>query len=97
MLPSEPTDVSVSGLPPLFSDLTATASEVLGRPVQHETFSDDELAAKLGVPAGAASFMLGLYIASRAGEFAPADPALEQLLGRSPVTMRELIAKRVES
>lgn len=76
-----------------FSDLTAIASEVLGRPIQHETFPDDELADKLGVPTGAAKFMLGMYLASRAGEFAPADPTLEQLLGRAPITMRELMAK----
>ncbi|CAM3530289.1 NAD(P)H-binding protein [Deinococcus frigens] len=78
-----------------FGDLAAIASEVLGRSIRHETFPDDELAAKLGVPAGAAKFMLGMYLASRAGEFAPADPTLEGLLERAPMTMRELMAQNL--
>ena len=78
-----------------FTDLTALASEVLGRPVRHETFADDELAEKLGVPAGAAKFMLGMYLASRAGEFGPVDPTLEKLLGRSPIRMREVMEQKL--
>ncbi|GAA3999860.1 NAD(P)H-binding protein [Deinococcus rubellus] len=76
-----------------FTDLTAIASDILGRSIRHETFPDDELAAKMGIPAGAARFSLGLYVASRANEFGPANPALEQLLGRAPITMRELMAQ----
>ncbi len=75
-----------------FTDLTGIASAVLGRSIRHETFPDDELAAKLGIPAGAAKFMLGMYLASRAGEFGPVNPTLEELLGRPPETMRELMA-----
>ncbi|WP_420594152.1 SDR family oxidoreductase [Deinococcus sp.] len=79
-----------------FSDLAALASEVLGRPVRHETYPDDQLAANMGgLPAGAAKFLLGMYVASRAGEFAPADPTLEQLLGRPPITMREVMARKL--
>ncbi|MDV6374712.1 SDR family oxidoreductase [Deinococcus arenicola] len=74
-----------------FADLTEMASEILGRPIRHETFPDDQLAARLGVPAGAAKFMLGMYTASRAGEFGPVNPTLAELLGRPPETMRELM------
>lgn len=78
-----------------FSDLTALASQVLGRPIRHEVFPDDELAARMNVPAGAAEFLLGLYRASRAGEFAPADPTLGRLLGREPITMHTLMARQL--
>ena len=80
-----------------FTDLTAIASDILGRSIQHEVFPDDELAARLGMPAGAAKFTLGMYIASRANEFGPANPTLEQLLGRAPMTMRELMAQKLET
>lgn len=77
-----------------FTDLTAIASEVLGRPVIHKVISDDELITRMG---DRARFMLGSYFASRAGEFAPADPTLEQLLGRPPISMREVIAQKISS
>lgn len=80
-----------------FSDLTAIASELLGRPIRHETFPDDELAMKLGIPAGAAKFLLGMYLASRAGEFIPVDPTLAQLLGRAPMTVRELMVQNLNT
>ena len=43
----------------------------------------------------AVSMALGLYLASRKGEFAPVDPTLERLLGRRPISMRDLIAEKV--
>ena len=79
------------------SDLTGIASQVLGRPITHAVIPDGELSARMaarGLPAGAASFMLGMYAASRAGEFAAVDPTLERLLGRPPMTMRDLIAQQ---
>jgi hypothetical protein len=36
--------------------------------------------------------LLGLFLASRRGEFAAVDPALESLLGRPPVSMRDVLA-----
>ena len=75
-----------------FSDLTALASELLGRPVVHQILPDDEWVAKMG---DRARFALGMYHASRAGEFAPADPTLEQLLRRPPVTLREVLAQKM--
>lgn len=35
---------------------------------------------------------LGLFLASRQGEFAAVDPTLERLLGRPPVSMRDVLA-----
>ena len=80
------------------TDLTGIASELLGRPIAHTVFADDEFSSRLasrGVPAGAAKFMLGMYLASRAGEFATVDPTLERLLGRAPITMRTVIARQL--
>jgi NAD(P)H dehydrogenase (quinone) len=81
------------------SDLAALSSELLGRPIRRETISDDELRARIaarGAPARAAEIALGLYLASRAGEFAAVDPTLPQLLGRPLIAMRELIAEKIE-
>lgn len=79
-------------------EFSAIASDVLGKPVTRKILSDEELKAKMaarGAPEGAATIALGLYTAARNGEFATVDPTLERLLGRSPITMRELIADNV--
>jgi NAD(P)H dehydrogenase (quinone) len=41
------------------------------------------------------AMVLGLYIATRNGEFATVDPTLERLLGRSTISMRELLAQKL--
>lgn len=73
---------------------------LLGRPIARQTINDDELVAKMtarGAPPSFAKTSLGLYRASRAGEFAAVDPTLEHLLGRPPIAMRDLIAAKVTS
>lgn len=80
------------------ADLAGIASELLERPVRRQTLPDEELRARMaarGLPARVASISLGLYAASRAGEFAAVDPTLERLLGRPAATMRDLIAEKV--
>jgi NAD(P)H dehydrogenase (quinone) len=80
------------------NEFAAIASDVLGKPVSRKVLSDEELKAKMaarGAPEAAAKMALGLFIAARNGEFATVDPTLEQLLGRSPTTVRELIAEKV--
>ncbi|MEU0475558.1 hypothetical protein ACFW5S_02715 [Streptomyces olivaceus] len=44
-----------------------------------------------GVPAVAADQVLGIFAAARAGEFAEADPALAELLGREPAGLRDVL------
>ena len=78
--------------------MAALASEVLGRPVRREVQSEDDLRDALaarGAPPAAADIALGLYRASRAAEFATVDPTLKHLLGRPPITMRELMAEKI--
>ena len=36
--------------------------------------------------------LVGLFAASRNGEFAAVDPTLERLLGRPPLTIRDVLA-----
>jgi NAD(P)H dehydrogenase (quinone) len=80
-----------------FEDLAAIASTLLDKPMQRTAFRDDELRARMtarGAPARAAETILGFFMASRNGEFAAVDPALEQLLGRPPATMEEVMAEK---
>lgn len=80
------------------ADLAAMASGLLDGPVRRETITDDGMRAKLaarGVPQPAAAIALGLYVASRNGEFAAVDPTLERLLGRPPIRLRDLIARKL--
>jgi hypothetical protein len=44
------------------------------------------------VPPAVIAITLGMYQAARAGEFAAIDPALADVLGRSPTTLRAVLA-----
>ncbi len=80
------------------ADLANIASELQAQPVHRQIIPDEDLRAKMaarGLPDRAADIALGFYLASRQGEFAAVDPTLEQLLGRSPISMRDLIAEKV--
>ncbi|WP_369192496.1 SDR family oxidoreductase [Streptomyces sp. R08] len=77
------------------ADVAAVASAVTGRTVKRVTVSDEEYRAGLvshGVPEGQAELLGGLFRASRAGEFAEVSPVLGELLGRAPVSVREVLA-----
>lgn len=76
------------------SDLAAIASELFGKAVRRERISDEELAARLTARGAgrAAGIVLGLYRASRNGEFSAVDPTLAQLLRRAPTSVREVLA-----
>jgi len=80
------------------ADLAGITSERLARPVHRQIISDEDFRAKMvarGLPGHVADIMLGFYLASRRGEFAAVDPTLEQLLGHSPISMRDLITEQV--
>lgn len=77
------------------AEIAAIASEVTGRKVRHTTVSDEQWRdAKItgGMPALYADMLLGTFRAARQGHFAATNPALETLLGRTPRTMREVLA-----
>lgn len=80
------------------ADLAGIASALLQRPVHRHTIGNEDLRAKIvarGAPGPAVDIALGLYTASRNGEFAQVDPTLERLLGRRPMAMRNLLATMV--
>lgn len=75
--------------------VAAIATDLTGHPVARVTVTDDQYRAGLvsrGVPGPQADMLLGLFAASRAGEFSTVDPALERLLGRPPMSMRDFLA-----
>jgi NAD(P)H dehydrogenase (quinone) len=81
-----------------FGDLAEIASTLQDRPVHRTIITDDAMRAKIaarGAPPRAAEMVMGLYTAARNGEFAQINPALERLLGRAPISMKELISKEV--
>lgn len=76
-------------------DVANILADLHGKSVERRVISDAEQAKGMtgrGVPAGAVEMALGLYRAARAGEFAAVDPTLEVLLGRAPMTIRQVLA-----
>ncbi|RKQ86747.1 uncharacterized protein YbjT (DUF2867 family) [Solirubrobacter pauli] len=78
-----------------FADLAELASDIHGTPIERVVVSDEAYAASMrerGVPDWRVEIAIGMFRASRNGEFAATDPTLERLLGRPPITMREVLS-----
>ena len=78
------------------AELAVIASEVTGREIRHVTVSDEEwrdARVTAGTPAVYADMLLGTFRAARRGDFASVDPTLEELLGRRPLGMRDVLKK----
>ncbi len=74
--------------------VAAIASELAGRPIRRIVVSDNDYRAGLlahGVPEDAADLLVGLFAASRQGEFSHVGPALADLIGRPPVPLRDVL------
>lgn len=83
---------------PTFEDLAVMASELTGRTIERVVMDEDDWVATqvaAGRPEVAVRFVLGMYQAAEAGYFAGVDPLLRTLLGREPVTAREILAAPV--
>lgn len=81
------------------ADFAAIAAELTGRSMVRNVITDEALRTRMaagGAPARAADIVLGLYAASRNGEFSAVDPTLAKLLGREPINVRELMKARIE-
>ncbi|MGA5451191.1 SDR family oxidoreductase [Streptomyces umbrinus] len=81
-----------------FDDIARIATAVTGRTITRSTAPDDRFQQQLvgrGVPAEAADQLLGIFAASRAGEFATVDPTLATLLGREPITLSTVLRKEL--
>jgi uncharacterized protein YbjT (DUF2867 family) len=82
------------------ADIAAIASELIGRSITRVTVSDQAFRADMvshGVPEQQADLLVGLFAASRQGEFAAVDSTLEHLLGRAPMSMRQYLATRLST
>jgi NAD(P)H dehydrogenase (quinone) len=83
-----------------FGELATILAQVLGKHVEHQTITDDEMRAKIvarGAPVRALEAVMGLFIAARNGEFAHVSTALEHILGRPRISMRELMLREMTS
>lgn len=75
-------------------DIAGILTELSGRTVHRVVADDDEWTAGLvghGVPAGQANMLLGMFQASRRGEFSATGSTLEDLLGRPATPLRSLL------
>jgi len=76
-------------------DVAALAAQRWGRPVRRVVVGDEDYRAGLvaaGTPQPLADLLVGMFVAARAGDFAPADPTLAALLGRAPRALSEVLA-----
>ncbi|MEV4702445.1 NAD(P)H-binding protein [Actinoplanes sp. NPDC049316] len=76
------------------ADAAAILGEITGRSVRRVVVDDEEWVAGLvghGVPQEQAAMLLGMFHASRRGEFAATDPELEKLLGRPATSLRAVL------
>jgi hypothetical protein len=83
-----------------FDRVAAIASELTGKTITRVTVSDDDYRTSLvghGVPESAADILLGIFAASRAGEFAAVDPTLATLLGRTPTGLEAYLRDEIAS
>ncbi|MFE9450139.1 NAD(P)H-binding protein [Streptomyces sp. NPDC006739] len=93
-----PTPPLTGGHALTFDDIAGIATGTTGRSMTRTTVPDDEFREQLvsqGAPAELADQLLGIFAASRAGEFATVDPTLAALLGREPITLGAVLCEQL--
>ncbi len=83
-----------------FAGIAELASEILGRDIARIVVSDDEYrTAQLahGYPEWMVDMLGTLFRATKAREFDVIDPTLERILGRQPVSMRDVLVNHFAS
>jgi uncharacterized protein YbjT (DUF2867 family) len=79
-----------------FAELCTIASAASGRPIRHETLTDEQFETALlasGTPSFVVPISTGMFRAGRAGEFASVAPTLEGLIGHQPRTIGDVMAE----
>jgi len=74
--------------------IAAIASELAHRPIRRVVVPDAAYRAGLvahGLPEERADMLLGMFRASRRGEFARVDPTLARLIGRPPMPLQDVL------
>lgn len=82
------------------SGIAAIASELAQRPIRRVVVPDSEFRAGMvarGFSEEGADLFLGIFRASRRGEFALVDPTLANLIGRPPMSMRDALKAAISS
>ncbi|MEV0027951.1 NAD(P)H-binding protein [Nocardia sp. NPDC050793] len=77
-----------------FADVAGILGDLTGRTINRVVVDDDEWVSRMiagGVPRPAANFLLTMFTAARAGEFAVTDPTLERTIGRPAATVRDTL------
>lgn len=80
--------------------IAAIASEIIGQPLRRIVMSDEEYLNHLisqGQPEDRANMLMGMFHASRNGEFAKASTALANLIGRPPMSFREVLKESISN
>ncbi|MFC8828985.1 SDR family oxidoreductase [Streptomyces sp. NPDC057137] len=75
-------------------DIAGILTELTGRTIRRVVADDEEWTAGLighGVPEGQANMLLGMFHASRRGEFTTTGPTLTKLLGRDATPVRSVL------
>lgn len=78
--------------------VAAVFTELTGRTVRRVVMDDDEWVARMiaqGIPEPRVTMLLGMFQASRRGEFAVTNPALGELLGRPATSLRAYLAEAI--
>ncbi len=76
--------------------LASVGSQLIRMPIARETVSDEAFAAQMrqhGLPEAVVGIYLAYYEASRRGEFDKVDSTLEQLIGKQPKTMHDVLTE----
>lgn len=93
-----PTPPLTAGHALTFNDVAAILTDLTGREVTRQIVHDEEFVSAQvagGMLEPVAKFMLGMFLAARNGDFATVNPTLEQLLGRPPTTLKEVLAETI--
>lgn len=80
-------------------EVAAVLSEIAGRPVARRLVTLGEHEQRLlgfGLPRPTVDITLSMYSAAEAGEFDKAGPALAELIGRPPITLRSWLAGQAQ-
>lgn len=93
--PKESTTVNLTASDALdMTDVAALASHFAGRTIRRLVVADTDYHADMlarGVPPARADLMVGLFQASRLGQFACVDTTLARILGRAPQTLSDVL------
>lgn len=95
-----PTPPLTAGQSFTLDDMAHLATEATGRTVARAITPDDEFERQLvdrGVPAAYANQLVGIFLASRAKEFATVDPTLAEVLGREPTPLDAALRNHVSA